>query len=69
MKQQDKIALAAHMAQERLARAAQYASAMGGLIGAYWVGPAAIILGFIGYLFFAIARPGPNDRLDKITGR
>lgn len=61
--------LHAHMAAERLARAAQALCLIAGAIGAVWHGFASILLGVAGAAVFHMARPGPSDELDKITGR
>lgn len=65
----ERAALRAHMAQERLARAAQAVCLLGGFVGAVWHGFASIALGVAGAAFFHMARPGPSEELDRITGR
>ena len=61
--------LGAHMAQEALARGAQALCIAGGIAGAFWHGFPAILLGGVGAAFFGLARPGPSERLDRLTGR
>ena len=61
--------LAGHMAQARLARVARVLCAIAGLVGAFWHGLASILLGVAGVWFFGLARPTPDDTLDKATGR
>lgn len=61
--------LAAHIMQERLARAAMAVSAAAGLVGAIWHGLPSILLGAAVAGFFSLARPGPSDKLDDWTGR
>ena len=61
--------LAAHIAQERVARVAMAVAGLGGLVGAFWHGLPAILLGALGVAFFSLARPGPDETLDDWTGR
>lgn len=69
MNREQRAKLAGHLAQARLARLAQALAGAGGLVGAYWHGLPAILLGGLGVAFFGLARPGPDQELDDVTGR
>lgn len=61
--------LRAHIAQYRIARAAQLIGLAGGAIGAMLHGPAFLIVGVGFAVLFGLAKPGPNERFDNWTGR
>lgn len=69
MDSRQRAALGGHIAQERLARAAQCVAAVLGAVGALRYGLPAILLGVVAYLAFGLARPGPTKEHDDLTGR
>lgn len=68
-RREERAALAGHIVAERMARGAQAICLLGGLVGALWHGFASILLGVAGAALFHLARPGPAERFDKMTGR
>jgi hypothetical protein len=69
MSPEQRTALQGHIAQERLARAAQRVAAVLGAVGGLYYGLPAVLLGVGGYLLFGMARPGPIKEHDELTGR
>lgn len=69
MKEQDQRELAANVIQHKSASMMQAVSIVLGLVGAIWHGFPAILLGLLGAWVFHLAKPGPIERLDRISGR
>lgn len=65
----DKAALAAHIAQERAARAAGWIAALVAIVWTIADGLPGLLAGLAAVALFRAARPGPSAELDKVTGR
>lgn len=64
-----KAKLFGHMAQAGAARVIVAALILAALVAAVWKGPATgVAIGLAAGLFY-LARPGPDDDLDRFTGR
>lgn len=69
MTPQDETELQINLAQYRLAKWLQTLSLLFGLAGATRYGLPSLIMGLLGVWLFHLAKPGPNERLDRISGR
>jgi hypothetical protein len=69
MTPEDEMKLRTNIAQYRAAKLFQTLSILAGLAGTIWYGFASLLAGIGVCWLFHLAKPGPSDELDKLTGR
>ena len=69
MTPEEQNALRSNIRQYRAASLFQVLAIVGGLIAAIWKGLPAVVLGVAVCWLFHLAKPGPTEDLDRLTGR